>query len=102
MYLLGTPGEIIGDLRTNKGWTKLKLSQMTGIPQSQLSRIESGKITHISSDILFLPAQAVGRAVIFIDISAAQIIVGLRPAKSTFLPGTQFYAFFRIAEILQD
>lgn len=52
MYLPGTPGEIIGDLRTQKGWTKLKLSQETGIPQSQLSRIESGKITHISSDIL--------------------------------------------------
>ena len=58
MYLLGTPGEIIGDLRTNKGWTKLKLSQMTGIPQSQLSRIESGKITHISSDILIKLAKA--------------------------------------------
>lgn len=52
MYLPGTPGEIIGDLRTKKGWTKLKLSQTTGIPQSQLSRIENGKITHISSDIL--------------------------------------------------
>ena len=58
MYLPGTPGEIIGDLRTNKGWTKLKLSQMTGIPQSQLSRIESGKITHISSDILIKLAKA--------------------------------------------
>ncbi len=52
MYLPGTPGEIIGDLRTKMGWTKLKLSQITQIPQSQLSRIENGKITHISSDIL--------------------------------------------------
>lgn len=52
MYLPGTPGEIIGNLRTKMGWTKLKLSQETGIPQSQLSRIENGKITHISSDIL--------------------------------------------------
>jgi transcriptional regulator with XRE-family HTH domain len=52
MYLPGTPGEIIGDLRTKMGWTKLKLSQTTGIPQSQLSRIENGKITHISGDIL--------------------------------------------------
>lgn len=58
MYLPGTPGEIIGDLRTKMGLTKLKLSQTTGIPQSQLSRIESGKITHISSDILIKLAKA--------------------------------------------
>lgn len=58
MYLPGTPGEIIGDLRTKMGWTKLKLSQITQIPQSQLSRIENGKITHISSDILIKLAKA--------------------------------------------
>lgn len=58
MYLPGTPGEIIGDLRTKMGWTKLKLSQTTGIPQSQLSRIESGKIMHISSDLLIKLAKA--------------------------------------------
>lgn len=58
MYLPGTPGEIIGDLRTKMGLTKLKLSQTTGIPQSQLSRIENGKITHISSDILIKLAKA--------------------------------------------
>lgn len=58
MYLPGTPGEIIGDLRTKMGWTKLKLSQITQIPQSQLSRIENGKITHISSDIVIKLAKA--------------------------------------------
>ena len=58
MYLPGTLGEIIDDLRTKMGWIKLKLSQTTGIPQSQLSRIESGKIMHISSDLLIKLAKA--------------------------------------------
>ena len=52
MYLSGTPGEIIGDLRTKMGLSKAELSKRTGIGASQLSRIESENITHISSDIL--------------------------------------------------
>lgn len=74
MYLPGTPGEIIGDLRTKMGWTKLKLSQTTGIPQSQLSRIENGKITHISSDILIKLAKA-------FNVSA-DYILGLTTVRS--------------------
>lgn len=52
MYLSGTPGQIIGDLRTKMGLSKAELSERTGIGTSQLSRIENEKITHISSDIL--------------------------------------------------
>ena len=52
MYLPGTPGEIIGDLRTKMRLSKAELSKRTGIGASQLSRIESENITHISSDIL--------------------------------------------------
>ena len=52
MYLPGTPGEIIGDLRTKAGLSKAELSKRTGIVSSQLSRIENGDTTHISSDIL--------------------------------------------------
>lgn len=39
MYLPGTPGEIIGDLRTARGLSKKQLSEITGIVPSQLSRI---------------------------------------------------------------
>ena len=52
MYLPGTPGEIIGDLRTKMKLSKAELSKRTGIGASQLSRIENENITHISSDIL--------------------------------------------------
>lgn len=58
MYLPGTPGEIIGDLRTARGLSKKQLSEITGIVPSQLSRIENGKIKNISSDILIELARA--------------------------------------------
>ena len=52
MYLPGTPNEIIGDLRTNMGISQKELSRRIDIPASQISRIESGFIENISSDIL--------------------------------------------------
>ena len=52
MFLPGTPGEHIGDLRTNKGLSQRELSNLIGITSSQMSRIESGKIKSIGSDII--------------------------------------------------
>ena len=66
MYLPGTPGQIIGDLRTNRGLSKAELSELTGITSSQLSRIENGKITHISSDILIKLAKTFNVSVDYI------------------------------------
>jgi len=60
MYLLGTTYERIGDLRTSRGWSQKKLSEITGIVTSQLSRIENGNIDNISSDILIKLAKAFG------------------------------------------
>ena len=48
----GHPGDRIGDLRTNLGMTKKKLSQKTGIDASQITRIENGSLKTISSDYL--------------------------------------------------
>ena len=48
----GTPGERIGDLRTNMGLTKKELSELTGIDASQITRIENGDLKTISSDYL--------------------------------------------------
>ena len=48
----GTPGDRIGDLRTNMGLTKKELSQLTGIDASQITRIENGDLKTISSDYL--------------------------------------------------
>ena len=66
MYLPGTPGQIIGDLRTSRGLSKAELSELTGITSSQLSRIENGKITHISSDILIKLAKTFNVSVDYI------------------------------------
>ena len=60
MYLPGTIYDRIGDLRTSRGWSQKKLSEITGIVTSQLSRIENGNIENISSDILIKLANAFG------------------------------------------
>ena len=52
MSLPGTPNDRIGDIRTFNNLTQKELSDLTGISPSQLSRIESGEIKNISSDIL--------------------------------------------------
>ena len=52
MYLPGTPNELIGDLRRKMGISQQELSRRIGIPTSQISRLESGRIKNISSDIL--------------------------------------------------
>ena len=60
MYLPGTPNELIGDLLISKWYSHNEFSQLTDIPTSQLSRIENGKISHISSDILVKLAKVFG------------------------------------------
>ena len=52
MFLPGTPGERIGDLRTNRGLSQRELGNLIGITSSQMSRIESGKINSIGSEII--------------------------------------------------
>jgi transcriptional regulator with XRE-family HTH domain len=66
MYLPGTIYERIGDLRTSRGWSQKKLSDITRITASQISRIETGVIENISSDILFKLAKAFGVSVDYI------------------------------------
>ena len=58
MSLPGTPNDRIGDIRTFNNLTQKELSDITGISPSQLSRIESGEIKNISSDILTKLAKA--------------------------------------------
>ena len=48
MYLLGTVGERIADLRSVKGWNQKELAKRMELAPSQLSRIESGE-TKISA-----------------------------------------------------
>lgn len=52
MYLPGTPGDRIVDLRTYRGWNQKELAKRIGIAASQLSRIENGETKNISGDIL--------------------------------------------------
>lgn len=52
MYLPGTVGERIADLRSVKGWNQKELAKRMELAPSQLSRIESGETKNISGDIL--------------------------------------------------
>lgn len=52
MYLPGTVGERIVDLRSLKGWNQKELATRIELAPSQLSRIESGETKNISGDIL--------------------------------------------------
>lgn len=72
--LPGTPNDRIGDIRTKRGLTKKELSAMTGIAASQLTRIETGAIKTISSDILIKLAKALNVSTDF--------ILGLTPIES--------------------
>ena len=48
-HLLGSIGELIGDLRRNKGWSQKKLAEKSGVTESTLSRIESGKTKQVDA-----------------------------------------------------
>ena len=52
MYLPGTVGERIADLRSVKGWNQKELAKRMELAPSQLSRLESGETKNISGDIL--------------------------------------------------
>ncbi len=58
LYLEGTPGDRIGDIRTNLGLSKKDLSKLTGIDPSQITRIENGDLKTISSDYLIRLSKA--------------------------------------------
>jgi transcriptional regulator with XRE-family HTH domain len=58
VHFTTTIPERIGDLRTSRNLSQRELSEMAGVAPSQLSRIESGKIKTISSDILVRLAKA--------------------------------------------
>ncbi len=38
------PGDSIRERRIELGWTQVALSEVTGIPQAEISRIENGRI----------------------------------------------------------
>lgn len=52
MYLPGTPGERIGDLRDHAGLTREELAERIGVNATTLGRIESGQTAKISDEIL--------------------------------------------------
>ncbi len=56
--LPGKPNDCVGDIRVKRELTKKELSAITGISESQLSRIETDEIKSISSDNLIKLAKA--------------------------------------------
>ena len=43
IYLRGTPGDRIVDLRKNKGWSQEELAKQVNVSNSTISRIEKGE-----------------------------------------------------------
>lgn len=52
MYLPGTIGDLIGDLRKNIDLNQKELAEKAGISESKLSRIESGETKNINCDTI--------------------------------------------------
>ena len=50
MYLPGTIGDLIGDLRKNMDLNQKELAEKAGISESKLSRIESSETKNINCD----------------------------------------------------
>ncbi len=52
-----TPGQVVKELRSRKGWTQAVLGEIAGIAVSNLSNIESGR-SRLGEDRAILLAQA--------------------------------------------
>ncbi len=57
-HLPGSIGELVGDLRHNKGWTQKELAERAGVTESTLSRIESGTTKQVDAIVLGKLAKA--------------------------------------------
>lgn len=57
-HLPGSIGELIGDLRRNKGWSQKELAKRAGVTESTLSRIESGITKQVDATALGKIAKA--------------------------------------------
>lgn len=66
-HLPGSIGELIGDLRRNKGWSQKKLAEKSGVTESTLSRIESGKTKQVD-------AVALGKIATQLEISTDYLL----------------------------
>jgi transcriptional regulator with XRE-family HTH domain len=58
-HVILSPGQVVKELRKNKGWTLALLSEITGIAVSNLSNLESGR-SRLGEDRAILLAEALG------------------------------------------
>ena len=66
-YLPGSIGELIGDLRRNKGWSQKELAKRADVTESTLSRIESGITKQVD-------ATALGKIALALDTSTDYLL----------------------------
>ena len=66
-HLPGSIGELIGDLRRNKGWSQKELAKRAGVTESTLSRIESGITKQVD-------ATALGKIALALDTSTDYLL----------------------------
>ena len=61
--LLPVSGELIRELRQSRGWSQLELSCATGVTQSTISRLESGRLIRVKRNTLERLAEGLGASV---------------------------------------
>lgn len=73
-HLPGSIGELIGDLRRNKGWSQKELAKRAGVTESTLSRIESGITKQVDATALGKIAKALN--------TSTDYLLGLTPIRA--------------------
>lgn len=73
-HLPGSIGELIGDLRRNKGWSQKELAKRAGVSESTLSRIESGITKQVDATALGKIAKALN--------TSTDYLLGLTPIRA--------------------
>ena len=73
-HLPGSIGELIGDLRHNKGWTQKELAERASVTESTLSRIESGITKQVDAIALGKIAKELG--------TSTDYLLGLTPIRT--------------------
>lgn len=76
-YIL-SPGEVVKELRSKKGWTQKILSDITGMAVANISNIESGR-SNLGEERAILLAEALGVKPEFILFPNGFERVELRP-----------------------
>lgn len=81
-------GQKIAELRTKKGWSQYRLSKESGVRQSHISALESGKKKSPTTDTLRKICDALGVSLAEFDDNTVEMIPSI-PGKSSEFPNME-------------